>query len=153
MSLLFCPDTYLCCCSQVHLEYGNSPAVEVQSECQNSISRTLSLLPIPRCTLLICLESPCQYGLEKKMAITSALSLRHISLYLIDSRQFGQCKNEIHILVLLLSTLTLAYGGSLIIPLLVHQLAYLSIWPAAPSLQQGLSTNPGVTVWCVCGCS
>ena len=23
--------------------------------------------------------------------------------------------------------------------------AYLSIWPAAPSLQRGLSTNPGVT--------
>ena len=31
--------------------------------------------------------------------------------------------------------------------------AYLSIWPAAPSLQRGLSTNPGVKVWCVCGCS
>ena len=25
------------------------------------------------------------------------------------------------------------------------------IWPAAPSLQQGLSTNPGVTMWCLCG--
>ena len=36
---------------------------------------------------------------------------------------------------------------------MVHQPAYLSIWPAAPSLQWGLSTNPGVTVWCVCGCS
>ena len=30
--------------------------------------------------------------------------------------------------------LTLVCGGSLIIPLLVHQPAYLSIWPAAPSL-------------------
>ena len=40
-----------------------------------------------------------------------------------------------------------------IIPLLVHQPAYLSIWPATPSLQRGVSTNPGVTVWCVCGCS
>ena len=28
-----------------------------------------------------------------------------------------------------------------------------SIWPAAPSLQRGLSTNPGVTMWCVFGCS
>ena len=38
--------------------------------------------------------------------------------------------------------------GSPIIQLLVHQPTYLSIWPAAPSLQRGLST-----VWCVCGCS
>ena len=38
-----------------------------------------------------------------------------------------------------------------IIPLLVHQAAYPSIWPAALSLQSGLSTNPGVTMWCVCG--
>ena len=40
----------------------------------------------------------------------------------------------------------------------VHQPASPSIWPAAPSLQQGLSTNPVVTMWvqlkrcCVCGC-
>ena len=27
-----------------------------------------------------------------------------------------------------------------------HQTAYLSIWPAAPLLQRGLSTNLGVTV-------
>ena len=32
------------------------------------------------------------------------------------------------------------WGGSPIILLLVHQ-------PATPSLQRGLSTNPGVTVW------
>ena len=32
-------------------------------------------------------------------------------------------------------------------PLLVHEPAYLSICPAAPALQRGLSTNPGVTVW------
>ena len=44
-------------------------------------------------------------------------------------------------------------GGGPIIPLLVHQPAYIYIWPAAPSLQRGLSTNPGVTVWCVCGWS
>ena len=41
--------------------------------------------------------------------------------------------------------LTLVCGGNPIILLLVHQPAYLSIWPAAPSLQRGLSTNPGVT--------
>ena len=34
---------------------------------------------------------------------------------------------------------------------MVHQPAYLSIWSAALSLQLGLSTNPGVTVWCVLG--
>ena len=27
------------------------------------------------------------------------------------------------------------------------------IWPAVQSLRRGLSTNPGVTKWCVCGCS
>ena len=27
------------------------------------------------------------------------------------------------------------------------------IYPSAPSFQQGLSTNPDATVWCVCGCS
>ena len=43
--------------------------------------------------------------------------------------------------------------GSPIIPLLVHLQAYPSIRPAAASLQRGLSTNPGVTMWCICGCS
>ena len=38
-------------------------------------------------------------------------------------------------------------GGSPIIPRLVHQPAYPSIWPAAPSPQRGLSPNPGVTMW------
>ena len=46
--------------------------------------------------------------------------------------------------------LTLASGGSRIIPLLVHQPASPSIWPAVPSLQRGLSTNPWVTMSCVC---
>ena len=41
---------------------------------------------------------------------------------------------------------------SIIAPL-VHQPAYLSIWLAAPSLQRGLTTNPGVTGWCICRCS
>ena len=50
--------------------------------------------------------------------------------------------------------LTLVCGRSPIIPLLVQQSAYPSIWPAAQSLQRGLSsTNPGVTMWCVCECS
>ena len=49
-------------------------------------------------------------------------------------------------LLCLPTPLTLVCGVSPIILLLVHQPAYLSIWPAAPSLQRGLSTNPGVTV-------
>ena len=48
---------------------------------------------------------------------------------------------------------SLCGGGCPIIPLLVHQPAYPSIWLAAPSLQRGLSTNPGVKMWCVRGCS
>ena len=36
------------------------------------------------------------------------------------------------------------------IQLLVHQPAYPSFWPAVPSLQRGLSTNPGVTMWGIC---
>ena len=40
-----------------------------------------------------------------------------------------------------------------IFPLVVHQPAFPSIWPAIPSLQWGLSTHPGVTTWCVCVCS
>ena len=46
-----------------------------------------------------------------------------------------------------------ANGGSLIFPLMVHQLASSSIWPAVQSLWRGLPTNPGVTMWCVCGYS
>ena len=49
--------------------------------------------------------------------------------------------------------MTFASGGSLIFPLVVHQPASASIWPVVQSLQRGLSTIPGVTVWCVCGCS
>ena len=48
---------------------------------------------------------------------------------------------------------TLASGGSPMFPPVVHQPASTSIWPAVQSLRRGLSTNPGVTMWCVCGCS
>ena len=44
-------------------------------------------------------------------------------------------------------------GGSPMFPLVVHQPASPSIWPAVQSLRRGLSTNPGATMWCVCGCS
>ena len=49
--------------------------------------------------------------------------------------------------------MTHASGGSPMFPLVVHQPASPSIWPAVQSLRQGLSTNPGATMWCVCGCS
>ena len=49
--------------------------------------------------------------------------------------------------------MTLASGGSPMFPLVVHQPASPYIWPTVQSLRQGLSTNPGVTMWCVCGCS
>ena len=49
--------------------------------------------------------------------------------------------------------MTLASGGSPMFPLVVHQPASPYIWPAVHSLRRGLSTNPGVTMWCVCGCS
>ena len=49
--------------------------------------------------------------------------------------------------------MALASGGSPMFPLVVHQPASPSIWPAVQSLQRGLSTNPGATMWCVCGCS
>ena len=50
--------------------------------------------------------------------------------------------------------MTLASGGGIpMFPLVVHQPASPSIWSAVPSLRRGLSTNPGVTMWCICGCS
>ena len=49
--------------------------------------------------------------------------------------------------------MTLALGGSPMFPLVVHQPASPSIMPAVQSLRWGLSTNPGATMWCVCGCS
>ena len=42
--------------------------------------------------------------------------------------------------------MTLASGGSPIFPLVVHQPASPSIWPAVQSLQRGLSTNSGDNV-------
>ena len=46
-----------------------------------------------------------------------------------------------------------ASGGIPMFPLVVHQPASPSIWPAVQSLRRGLSTNPGAIMWCVCGCS
>ena len=49
--------------------------------------------------------------------------------------------------------MTLASGGSPMFPLVVHQPASPSIWPAVQSLRRGMSTNPGVIMWCACGTS
>ena len=38
--------------------------------------------------------------------------------------------------------MTLASGGNPMFPLVVHQPASPSIWPAVQSLRRGLSTNP-----------
>ena len=46
--------------------------------------------------------------------------------------------------------MTLASGGSPMFPLVVHQPASPSIWPAVQSLRRDLSTNPGVTMWWRC---
>ena len=70
-----------------------------------------------------------------------------VTAFHLRNREANRC------LLCLPTPLTLVCGGSPIIPPLVHQPAYLSIWPAAPSLQRGLSKNPGVSLWCVCGCS
>ena len=50
------------------------------------------------------------------------------------------------------TSMTLASGGCPMFPLVVHQPASPSIWSVVQSLLRGLSTNPGVTMWCVCGC-
>ena len=49
--------------------------------------------------------------------------------------------------------MTLAIGWSPIFPIVVHQPGSPSIWPAVQSLRRDLSTNPGDTMWCICGWS
>ena len=61
--------------------------------------------------------------------------------------------NCLLVLCCLPTPMALASGGSPMFPLVVHQPASPSIWPAVQSLRRGLSTNPGATMWCVCGCS
>ena len=80
-------------------------------------------------------------------AILSPLSLCHYkSSILYDNTIIISC-------CCLPTPMTLASGGSLMFPLVVHQPASPSIWPAVQSLRRGLSTNPGAPMWCVCGCS
>ena len=70
------------------------------------------------------------------------------------STQFSVSETIINCCCCCLPTpMTLASGDSPMFPLVVHQPASPSIWPAVQSLRRGLSTNPGATMWCVCGCS
>ena len=48
--------------------------------------------------------------------------------------------------------MTLASGGSPMFPLVVHQPAVQSLRRGLSTNRRGLSTNPGVTMWCICGC-
>ena len=66
--------------------------------------------------------------------------------FMVESDSYGCC-------CCLPTPMALAGGGSPMFPLVVHQPASPSIWPAVQSLRRGLSTNPGATMWCVCGCS
>ena len=43
-------------------------------------------------------------------------------------------------------------GGGLIFPIVVHKTTFPLIWPVL-SRRRGLSTHPGLTTWCVCGCN
>ena len=79
-----------------------------------------------------------------------------------DVADMNMLQNDLHLMekwlklgscCCLPTPMTLASGGSPMFPLVVHQPASPSIWPAVQSLRQGLSTNPGATMWCVCGCS
>ena len=67
--------------------------------------------------------------------------------------QFVGCRLLLSCCCCLPTSMALASGGSPMFPLVVHQPASPSIWPAVQSLRRGLSTNPGATMWCVCGCS
>ena len=71
---------------------------------------------------------------------------------LLSPQYLARCLEPVNVVV---STHSLdpCLWGSPIIPLVVHQPASPSIWPAVQSLRWGLSTNPGMTTWCVCGCS
>ena len=60
----------------------------------------------------------------------------------LNNRYIHELSFTLLLLLLCLPTpLTLVFGESPIIPILVHLPVYLSIWPADPSLLRGLSTN------------
>ena len=84
-------------------------------------------------------------------AFTSPVRTERLGRSTPASRKAPSCHH--HCCCCLPTPMTLASGGSPMFPHVVHQPASPSIWPAVQSLRRGLSTNPGVTMWCVCGCS
>ena len=92
-----------------------------------------------------------QYNMITKMyplLVYALIEFRQIFIY-IDFK----CIHTICIMLLSTHSLDPCLWGESDNPTFGPPASNLSIWPAAPSLQRGLSTNPGVTVWCVCGCS
>ena len=87
-------------------------------------------------------------------------TIDHDNLFCILEKYVGICGNALKLIKSYFSNccclptpMTLASGGSTMFPLVVHQPASPSIWPAVQSLRRGVSTKPGATMWCVCGCS
>ena len=95
----------------------------------------------------------CPYYLSLPLRITVVIDSTPTS-FLNSSLVFhGNASHTFNVLCCLPTPMTLASRGSPMFPLVVHQPASPPIWPAVRSLRRGLSTNPGVTMWCVCGCS
>ena len=94
------------------------------------------------------------YALNEFSPLSSFVIRRRFGDLIIHCRQPGEAGSCLRRCCCCLPTpMALASGGSPMFPLVVHQPASPSIWPAVQSLRRGLSTNPGATVWCVCGCS
>ena len=89
-------------------------------------------------------------GVYKCDSVTNSFSETPLNTFM-DTTEL-EIRNIIK-LCCLPTPMTLASGGSPIFPLVVHEQTSQFIWPAAQTLWWGLSTNPGVTMWCVCGCS
>ena len=108
---------------------------------RNFIHPFLILAVSAICAPFICLHPPLGPQLDQLFGLS-----HHIAYTKIRRLSATSC-------CCLPTPMTLASGGSPMFPLVVHQPASPSIWPAVQSLRRGLSTNPGATMWCVCGCS
>ena len=60
---------------------------------------------------------------------------------------------SIHTCCCLPTPMALASGGESDVPACRPPASFSVHLPAVQSLRRGLSTNPGATMWCVCGCS
>ena len=104
--------------------------------------------------LLLLLSSTIRLCNTKVILSSTPLIIYSFSSLFIFTFIRVSCLNWSSIMLCCLHTpMTLASGGSPMFPLVVHQPASPSIWLAVQSLRRGLSTNPGATMWCVCGCS